>query len=62
MNGPPLPPGYKFGTPKEGQQPEQPPAVPTSDRREKTRSRAFKNWGFGKSHGKHYIPAQPKSY
>ena len=51
MNGTPLPPGYKFGTPKEGQQPEQPPAVPTSDRREKTRSRAFKNWGFGRTHG-----------
>ena len=51
MNGTPIPAGYKFGAPKEAPQPEQPPPMPTTDRREKTRSRAFKNWGFGRTHG-----------
>ncbi len=57
MNGTPLPAGYNFGT-KDAPPPEQPPPVPTStDRREKTKSRSFKNWGFGKSHGKYNIPS-----
>ena len=47
MNGAPLPAGYKL---KDAPPPEQPPPMPTSDRREKTRSRAF--WGFGRTHGK----------
>ena len=50
MNGTPIPAGYKFGA-KEPPPPEQPPPMPTSDRREKTKSRTFKNWGFGKMHG-----------
>lgn len=50
MNGTPIPAGYKFGA-KEAPPPEQPP-MPTNDKRaEKTKSRSFKNWGFGKSHG-----------
>ncbi|KAI0763764.1 hypothetical protein BD413DRAFT_483510 [Trametes elegans] len=52
MNGTPIPAGYKFGG-KDAPPPEQPPPLPTpSDRREKTRSRAFKNWGFGRTHEK----------
>ena len=50
MNGTLIPAGYKFGA-KEVLPPEQPPSMPTTDRREKTKSRSFKNWGFGKSHG-----------
>lgn len=50
MNGTLIPDGYKFGA-REAPPPEQPPPMPTNDRREKTKSRSFKNWGFGKSHG-----------
>ncbi|KAI0675456.1 hypothetical protein C8Q78DRAFT_1074473 [Trametes maxima] len=51
MNGTPIPAGYKFGA-KEAPPPEQPPPLPTTnDRREKTKSRTFKNWGFGRTHG-----------
>ncbi|KAI0819635.1 hypothetical protein BC628DRAFT_1413565 [Trametes gibbosa] len=52
MNGTPIPAGYKFGG-KDAPPPEQPPPLPTtSDRREKTKSRTFKNWGFGRTHDK----------
>lgn len=53
MNGTPIPAGYKFGG-KDAPPPEQPPPLPTTtsnDRREKTKSRTFKNWGFGRTHG-----------
>ncbi|KAI8996360.1 hypothetical protein BD414DRAFT_477690 [Trametes punicea] len=56
MNGTPIPAGYKFG--KEPPPPEQPPAN-TSDRREKTKSRTFKNWGFGRTHDKGTAVAVP---
>ncbi|PIL25041.1 transporter [Ganoderma sinense ZZ0214-1] len=56
MNGTPIPAGYKFGA-KEAPPPEQPPPMPPPDRREKTKSRSFKNWGFGKSHGSDKTPA-----
>ncbi|EJF64182.1 hypothetical protein DICSQDRAFT_178675 [Dichomitus squalens LYAD-421 SS1] len=56
MNGTLIPDGYKFGA-REAPPPEQaPPHLPTSDRREKTKSRSFKNWGFGKSHGSDKAP------
>ncbi|KAI0741463.1 hypothetical protein C8Q80DRAFT_1221534 [Daedaleopsis nitida] len=59
MNGTLIPAGYKFGA-KEAPPPEQPPPMPTSnDRREKTKSRSFKNWGFGKSHDKSVPAAMP---
>ncbi|RDX54349.1 hypothetical protein OH76DRAFT_1086068 [Lentinus brumalis] len=58
MNGTPIPSGYKFGA-KEAPPPEQPPPMPISDRREKTKSRTFKNWGFGKTHDKPVPAAMP---
>ncbi|KAI0641875.1 hypothetical protein C8Q79DRAFT_259537 [Trametes meyenii] len=59
MNGTPIPAGYKFGA-KEAPPPEQPPPLPTTnDRREKTKSRTFKNWGFGRTHDKAPTVAVP---
>ncbi|KAI0716017.1 hypothetical protein C8T65DRAFT_642562 [Cerioporus squamosus] len=58
MNGTPIPAGYKFGA-REPPPPEQPPPMPTNDRREKTKSRTFKNWGFGKTHDKSAPAAMP---
>ncbi|KAI0372788.1 RhoGAP-domain-containing protein [Pilatotrama ljubarskyi] len=52
MNGTPIPAGYKFGG-KDAPPQEQPPPLPTAnDRREKTKSRTFKTWGFGRTHDK----------
>ncbi|KAH9852090.1 hypothetical protein C2E23DRAFT_885964 [Lenzites betulinus] len=59
MNGTPIPAGYKFGG-KDAPPPEQPPPLPTTnDRREKTKSRTFKNWGFGRTHDKAAAVAVP---
>ncbi|OJT09652.1 hypothetical protein TRAPUB_13905 [Trametes pubescens] len=61
MNGTPIPAGYKFGG-KDAPPPEQPPPLPTTtsnDRREKTKSRTFKNWGFGRAHDKAAAVAMP---
>ncbi|KAI0331498.1 hypothetical protein GY45DRAFT_1322303 [Cubamyces sp. BRFM 1775] len=58
MNGTPIPAGYKFGG-KDAPPPEQPPPMPTTDRREKTKSRTFKNWGFGRTHDKPPAVAVP---
>ncbi|KAI0629199.1 hypothetical protein C8Q77DRAFT_1220392 [Trametes polyzona] len=52
MNGTPIPAGYKFGG-KDAPAPEQPPPLPDANsRREKGKSRTFKNWGFGRTHDK----------